>query len=536
MCSVNSDKQPGSNTENKRPDHNIPRDNITKTKRSEPKNTRRPVKKKQTKMTIVYTNTRGITGKMKSLKGVVEELNPQIMAISETKLNTDKNVIVDGYKWIGRPREGKQGGGIGILVQDEIRKHTNIHKIEQGDIEIMWITIRHRGNRPMTIGLYYGKQESRTSRDEAEQEIEKIKQDIQELTEKGHYILIVGDFNAKLIDNISRDGRIIDEKIIKECNMKMMNESHKCQGKYTRVNTAITTEKSIIDYIFADENLEKAIQNVIIDEEGKYKITGRKPSDHNTIVINIELPRETTPINKNREMETGKDPLNISKKTNWTMYRTRLTEAELGKIIEKTNNKYNKLEQEIWRVAEEVIKIRKKRKHKRPGNKEIRTARQERKEAKNKYNNAIKTKNPISIMRTKQEYQAKQKKAKELIEIEHATEVQNTIEKMTRGNGEDRDLLWKIRRKLGKSDVEEFTYIKYLTKYLSFTEGQAGGRKGRATTDQLFILKSIMKKTKIAKKRLYITFLDIEKAYDKTWQEGVLHLIWNRGIKGKYGE
>ena len=72
-----------------------------------------------------------------------------------------------------------------------------------------------------------------------------------------------------------------------------------------------------------------------------------------------------------------------------------------------------------------------------------------------------------------------------------------------------------------------------LVKYLEFNEGQAGGRKERSTIDQLFILKTLMRQRKEEGKRLYIVFLDIEKAYDKTGQESVLHIIWNKGIKGK---
>ena len=45
------------------------------------------------------------------------------MAITETKFSTDKNVVVEGYRWIGKPRRGRIGGGIGILVKDEIRKY-----------------------------------------------------------------------------------------------------------------------------------------------------------------------------------------------------------------------------------------------------------------------------------------------------------------------------------------------------------------------------------------------------------------------------
>ena len=72
-----------------------------------------------------------------------------------------------------------------------------------------------------------------------------------------------------------------------------------------------------------------------------------------------------------------------------------------------------------------------------------------------------------------------------------------------------------------------------LVKDLEFTEGQAGGRKNRSTTDQLFILKSVMQKAKIEKKKLYITYIDIEKAYDKAWLDGIMYISWNKGIKGK---
>ena len=72
-----------------------------------------------------------------------------------------------------------------------------------------------------------------------------------------------------------------------------------------------------------------------------------------------------------------------------------------------------------------------------------------------------------------------------------------------------------------------------LVKDLEFTEGQAGGRKNRSTTDQLFILKSVIQKAKIEKKKLYITYIDIEKAYDKAWLDGIMYILWNKGIKGK---
>ena len=72
-----------------------------------------------------------------------------------------------------------------------------------------------------------------------------------------------------------------------------------------------------------------------------------------------------------------------------------------------------------------------------------------------------------------------------------------------------------------------------LVKILEFSEGQAGGRKQRSTVDQLFILKSLINEAKINKKRLYITFIDVEKAYDKTWKELIMYIPWEKNVTGK---
>ena len=68
---------------------------------------------------------------------------------------------------------------------------------------------------------------------------------------------------------------------------------------------------------------------------------------------------------------------------------------------------------------------------------------------------------------------------------------------------------------------------------LPFTEAQAGARKGRSTTDQVFALKTLLNQRKSEGKTTYLAFLDIEKAYDKAWKAGVMLSLWRKGIRGK---
>ena len=74
--------------------------------------------------------------------------------------------------------------------------------------------------------------------------------------------------------------------------MRIVNETEKCQGKWTRVNTANRSEKSGIDYFLVSQNLWETIKEMEIDEEEIHKLKGKKPTDHNTIIVNIDLQIE----------------------------------------------------------------------------------------------------------------------------------------------------------------------------------------------------------------------------------------------------
>ena len=60
---------------------------------------------------------------------------------------------------------------------------------------------------------------------------------------------------------------------------------------------------------------------------------------------------------------------------------------------------------------------------------------------------------------------------------------------------------------------------------------QFGFRKQRGCRDPLFILREIV--TTRGKKPLYLAFMDIEKAYDSVWRDGLWWKLWRMGIRGK---
>lgn len=63
---------------------------------------------------------------------------------------------------------------------------------------------------------------------------------------------------------------------------------------------------------------------------------------------------------------------------------------------------------------------------------------------------------------------------------------------------------------------------------------QFGFRPNSRTTDNLFILKQLLNKYLSSNEKLYVCFVDYEKAFDTVWHSGLLHKIQNLGITGNF--
>ena len=70
------------------------------------------------------------------------------------------------------------------------------------------------------------------------------------------------------------------------------------------------------------------------------------------------------------------------------------------------------------------------------------------------------------------------------------------------------------------------------------SEGQIGGeqsgfRKGRSCADQIFVLRQVCEKMKEKKKRVWIAFMDLEKAYDRVDRDAMWQVMRIYGIGGR---
>ena len=77
--------------------------------------------------------------------------------------------------------------------------------------------------------------------------------------------------------------------------------------------------------------------------------------------------------------------------------------------------------------------------------------------------------------------------------------------------------------------------FKYLMSNELLNKWQAGFIPGYRTTDQTFILKSLIQKyIQSEKKKLFVCFVDFKKAFDLVWHDGLFNKLLNLGIGGNF--
>ena len=74
---------------------------------------------------------------------------------------------------------------------------------------------------------------------------------------------------------------------------------------------------------------------------------------------------------------------------------------------------------------------------------------------------------------------------------------------------------------------------KYLEDNSIINSCQAGFLKGYATTDNLFILQSLIEIARVNKNKLFCAFIDFKQAFDKVWRVGLWNKLFETHINGK---
>ena len=314
----------------------------------------------------------------------------------------------------------------------------------------MWISLNRVDNSPVYIGVYYGKQES-TSLEAIQEEYDNLTEEILEMKARGELIVCM-DGNAKIGlmgEEMSRNGRLMME-MLSECEVEIMNNKETCSGVITRQNRKNEDEKSAIDFVIATYRASLWVKSLIIDEAGVYRLKSKNESDHNTIIINMEIDK----INSSEEMKRTDWNYKASEEK-WEEFRREIEKSvpKAKEIMTKTHidmtQRYTKWERLIYSAAIKTIgRTTYKNRGEPKSSNQIKTLRKERAEYKKEFE---KEKDQRKKGEKLKGYIQKQKEIRELLEKEEKEKTKIMFDRMIKeaNNGG----FWKERRKLNRDET-----------------------------------------------------------------------------------
>ena len=74
----------------------------------------------------------------------------------------------------------------------------------------------------------------------------------------------------------------------------------------------------------------------------------------------------------------------------------------------------------------------------------------------------------------------------------------------------------------------------FIDKHALIDDRQSSHKKGSRTTDNVFVLKTLMEKYCAGKGKLYVSFIDFRKAFDSIWHQALLFKLLQNGIGGPF--
>ena len=320
-----------------------------------------------------------------------------------------------------------------------------INNLEDQDQEILWIKLEN-GRTKTHIGIFYGPQE-KCSNEEAERQYAQLMAQVNKLRTQGE-IILMGDFNAKLEikrDNInqeiSRNGKLL-EKMIKETNtIPISTKAHK--GAWTRTRKRLDNmEKSIIDYVIMSSRIAECTKFINIDEDGIFKLKGKEETDHNSILVEVE-------INAHKKV-TKQKITNFKDKQGWKTFNEKLADKFKNNPPEDYDE-YESALKEIIKASFKTITMTKGEYKYRKSDK-TKTLKKEKKAAKK----AFESSSPNKIHEKLQDYIQAQKDLRNELENDEKSRVEQRINLIIEKGGAGSDHFWKIRKKIlsqGKNEI-----------------------------------------------------------------------------------
>ena len=215
----------------------------------------------------MHINIRGLRRNIEELIFTLEEKKIDTASINETFLKPEHKITIPGYKIIRKYRSSGKGGGVALIVKDNISFDSSELKTNNNKCNVEYITIKINTTnlKELIICSYYSPKGK------------VYEQLFEKLENIANNLLIMGDFNAKHVNLGLEETNHYGNKLIDTlnyCNLFVVqNDNH---TRYDSFRDKMDT----IDYIIISPTLMANISGVNSELD--------IPSDHCTMTVTLK--------------------------------------------------------------------------------------------------------------------------------------------------------------------------------------------------------------------------------------------------------
>ena len=219
---------------------------------------------------MAHINSRSLVHNFEALRHVVDSMNCDVMAITETWLRdtiSENQVYIEGYTFLRHDRAGDRGGGVGMYIRNALGHQVLPINV---DMEGLFVEVRIR-SMTLIVGVIYRPPGANVARF-----LDSLENVISTVLPVCDLFVCLGDVNINLLDSESNSTALFTEFIDSFSFTQLIEEP-------TRVTATTST---LIDVIFTND--KKFISSSGVNDS--YDV-----ADHHLIFCRLTLP---APVDK----------------------------------------------------------------------------------------------------------------------------------------------------------------------------------------------------------------------------------------------
>jgi len=181
--------------------------------------------------------------KLDEINLLLDDHQIDILCLSETWLSSnilDTFLIFPGYQLIREDRVARRGGGVAILLRNEIRsERLNLRDNANGPLETLWLSLTWPGGRPTTVGVAYRPPDSPVTAS-----LNQLRKQLRAALCTGKPVFLLGDLNFNILSPTSPEVRRYTN-IIDDLNMsQLVNQPTHLLPTPTALDHVITNHRN----------------------------------------------------------------------------------------------------------------------------------------------------------------------------------------------------------------------------------------------------------------------------------------------------